>query len=203
MKRSLTAMLIFLGLGCAVAWLSRPGPAPAPAPAVTGLPLDGSQDVRPVAGLRPLPESEAERQKLAALAPLPRPRDTYRSVGFEQLSGFEYRLDQRGRPAVPGQVPPGVEQLNGQLVGLSGYMLPVSADTEGVTAFVLVKNQLFCCYGQTPRVHEWVWVEMQSPVQVLTDRPICVWGRLRVAEEMEGGRLKSLYRLDGRELEAL
>lgn len=114
-------------------------------------------------------------------------REGFLPVEFSLLAGFQAAL------GVP--LPSAVAALDGQIVTITGYMVPVAFSDDKVSAFVLVRNQLLCCYGQEPRVNEWVFVECAPPVKPLMDEPVQVFGRLRVAPEGKDGELACLYRL--------
>jgi hypothetical protein len=102
----------------------------------------------------------------------------------------------RSSPNDPASlVPPEIRDLNGRKIAILGYMVPVDYEAEGTNRFVLLKCTLACCYGKLPRVNEWIDVTMEGGKRVpfYQDEPVWVYGRLEVAEEIEGGNLVGLY----------
>lgn len=160
----------------------------------------------------PLPQRDfpetAELEELARSAPLPKRTDGYIPLTFDPLSDFEYPIDMSGsvlslpdgsKPTIPERV----KKFDKQRISLSGYMLPLHMEAETVTEFILIKNQLLCCYGQTPDVNEWAIVVMERPVPTSLDEPVTVSGTLQVGEATKDGQLLCIYRLSGERLEVM
>ena len=96
------------------------------------------------------------------------------------------------------QIPADVRALDGKPVSLKGFMLPIQLEGAQTTDFLLLKNQMLCCYGTTPRITEWVNVRMGGKgVKVVLDQPLAVCGTFHVGELRENGDLVGIYRLDG------
>lgn len=121
-------------------------------------------------------------------APAP-PPDPYQELTFKSLGGFPYE------PGKSGPLPDRVTRFNGKKVEMTGFMVPVDMDEHGVASFVLVKDQMMCCYGVAPALNEWIFVSVLKRVPVSMDRPVSVFGTLDVGEDVEDGEVLSLYRL--------
>jgi hypothetical protein len=71
-----------------------------------------------------------------------------------------------------------------------------------VTEFILLKNQMMCCYGKPPVINEWIRVKMSTGVKPAMDQTITVFGTLHVTEYKENSQMLGLYRLDGEKTES-
>lgn len=113
-------------------------------------------------------------------------------VDFDFLGGFDYEKD--------NVVPAKVMELDGKDVKVIGYMLPVDFDTGEVRSFMLLNNQMGCCFGVMPRVNEFVYVEMPEgkSTKYMTDIPLRVTGKLKIGE---GNLVGGLYTMKGRKVE--
>lgn len=129
------------------------------------------------------------------LAPAPAATGSaYEKVGFQALGGFKYEPKK-------SQLPESVTRYHGKKVSIDGFMVPVDMDKDGVSSFVLVKDQMMCCYGATPALNEWVFVSLAKRAPVAMDQPITVYGDLQVGEDVQDGEVISLYRMSGERIE--
>ena len=108
-------------------------------------------------------------------------------VSFKFLGGFDYSADKA--------IPEPVMILNGEIVQVTGYMLPVDFDEGRVNSFLLMNSRLACCFGVMPRENEFIYVEMPEGMttKFMTDIPINVAGKLEIGE---GNLVGSLYTID-------
>lgn len=56
---------------------------------------------------------------------------------------------------------PDVASLMGTKVYLKGYMW-ATQDTEGLTSFILLKDNGECCFGGRPKSHDYIWVKLPT-----------------------------------------
>ncbi len=198
---------LFFILGCLIGllwlWTRSPGPStssPGASPTPTelvGEPLQGEPlATAPVMGKRPLPPgvSMAELEKGA---PPPLLRGNYQPITFTQLSAFSCTPEE-----VP-KIPSNIQALNKKPVAVSGFMIPLGADAQGVTEFILVKNQLLCCFGQVPRPNEWMMVSAARPVPISADKPITVRGKLKVHQPETDSGENWIYEMREAEVEVM
>jgi hypothetical protein len=133
--------------------------------------------------------------------------ERYVSVSFSQLSGFPFRVpDDLANPSadlaeanrnVREQIPDGVWKLNEKDIALTGFMLPVRLKDGLATDFMLLPNQLSCCYGVKPRLNEWVIVHTAGKgVKAVMDTLVTAQGTLHVGAQRENGSLLGIYRID-------
>lgn len=132
-------------------------------------------------------------------------------VGFDQLASFHFEVTEdmvedsgnssAASQEIAVQIPPAIKALDEQQVLVTGFMLPVTVQQGLVTDFMIAKSPAFCCYGIIPKVNEWVTVHMTGKgVKAVTDRPVCVSGRLHVGENRENGLLVGIYSMDAERL---
>jgi hypothetical protein len=132
----------------------------------------------------------------------------YKKVTFRALGSYEYEVpdpqeirESADPTKVPeDQVPAEIKGLDGEPVVLAGFMVPIELTRDGeVVSFALTQDQMFCCYGVPPKMHEWVMVEMADgeTAPFSNDLPVATFGELTVGEEIEDGYVLSLYRMKG------
>jgi hypothetical protein len=133
----------------------------------------------------------------------------YLEVGFDKLSAFPVRVIYETvnpatlayAPKILGDIPPTILALNEKKVAVKGFMLPLKQQDGFITEFLLLKNQSMCCYGMSPKVNEWVQVQMKGKgVRSIMDEPIIICGTLHVGEYQENQQLAGIYRLAGDKL---
>jgi hypothetical protein len=97
------------------------------------------------------------------------------------------------------QIPDKVKSLNGKKVAVRGFFYPMTVVGDGsVSDFLLLRNQIYCCFGCAVRTNEWVYVTPKTgkPIKAnLTSRPVTLYGTLEVGEKFDNGCLLNLYRL--------
>lgn len=108
------------------------------------------------------------------------------NVTFDLLSGYDYEKE---------PIPELVKSLDGQRVAITGFMLPVDFDGGKVKSFLLLQNQMACCFGMTPKDNEFVYVEMNNGgnTKYMPDWPLTVVGKLEVGKKL---LVNSIYRME-------
>lgn len=158
-----------------------PEPPPPPAPPVL-------EPLRPI-GVEPAPAAKKD--------------DGHLGLTFDKLASYQYVYPdiQAGEP-LKDQIPESVKKLSGQDVSIQGFMIPVKLESDRVVEFLLVRNQLACCFGVVPRMNEWLHIKMApgKSSSYSVDLPITVYGRLDVGELVEEGVVMSLYRMEATEV---
>jgi hypothetical protein len=197
------AVVACLGIGASLTFMltrGKPETAAAPAaPVIKGKPLvNYGGKVDPPAGTAP--------------ASTPTPTESadgeYLALGFETLSSFFYMAPSMENALKPDrkkdvQIPSPVKSLSGKKVTIRGYMTPTNGDpTQGVTQFMLVKDQSMCCFGRWPRLNEFVMVSMPQgkKTQWVQDQPVTAIGTLQVGEDIIKGVVLSIYRMEAEDV---
>ena len=65
-------------------------------------------------------------------------------------------------------------------------MLPLDGEFDNVRTFVLLKDQMACCFGAIPLLNEWVYVEVpqKKKIRSYQDVPISLRGTFRVGTKV-------------------
>lgn len=125
----------------------------------------------------------------------------YQAINFNDLSDYYYHTpDPWDKPdpelVKKSIIPDHIKALNGTRIAISGFMMPLNANIEGITEFVLNGNYDMCGFGGPVMANEWAMVTFTGKGKVpYTHLPLTVFGTLEVGEERKDGRLYSLYRL--------
>lgn len=133
----------------------------------------------------------------------------YLRLGFDRLAAFKFvapAFDPTADPKAPlptgeEQIPAPVKAWNGHKAIVTGFMLPTKLQGGLVTEFLLVRNQMLCCYGTAPNMNEWVVVKLKKGVRPLMDVPVSFYGTLKVGALFENGYMTGIYLLDGERME--
>jgi hypothetical protein len=129
----------------------------------------------------------------------------YPAVGFDKLASYNFDVPDDGpvtNTAVPDkvddQIPVRVKAYNSQKVCIKGFMLPLKVEDGAVTEFLLLKDQSMCCYGNVPKITEWISVKTKSKgMKPIMDVPVNIEGTLHVGAMRENGYLVGIYHMDG------
>ena len=185
---ALALLLVSIAIGCAPAE-SRVAPPQRPAP---GARETGST----TAGDRAQEEAAGAAAPVVAVKPPPVATGDgrVREITFDDL---KLPLE-KGEPFDRGILPPAVDALQGQRVRIRGYILP-SFQQRGITQFVLVRDNMECCFGPGALLHDCVVVRMRPGKSAdFSIRPVAVAGSFRI-EELKGpdGKHLAVYAIDG------
>ena len=92
--------------------------------------------------------------------------------------------------------------LEDQLIKIRGYILP-SFQQDGITRFVLVRDNMQCCFGPGAALYDCIVVEMESGKSTsFTVRPVTVEGVFTVHEyKGPDGKHLAIYHVKGRSAE--
>ncbi len=108
---------------------------------------------------------------------------------------------QKGDPYDASALTDKVKQLDGKMIRIRGYILP-SFQQNGIKQFILVRDNMECCFGPGALLHDCVVVEMLPPATAtFTVRPVSVEGSFSI-RELKGpdGNYLAIYHLDGKEV---
>ena len=93
---------------------------------------------------------------------------------------------------------PSIEKLFGRRIRIRGYMFP-TLKKRGLTQFVLVRDNLECCFGPGAALYDCILVHMQDGKSAeYSIRPVAVEGTFRFEEFVDyDGTIRAIYHLDG------
>jgi hypothetical protein len=152
------------------------------------------------AEVRPVPAAAPASRQAAESPPSPPAAvATGRQVSPRDISFDDVKLDiQKGDPFSRDLLPKRVTALEHGRVRIRGYILP-SFQQTGLTQFVLVRDNMECCFGPGAALHDCMVVRMVAGKTAnFSIRPVAVTGTFRV-EELWGpdGKHLAIYALDG------
>ena len=134
----------------------------------------------------------------------PKEVDGHLEIAFARLSDFKietpaYNPDVKPEEAmavVEKQIPEAVKRYDGRRAQITGFMLPVKMEGQLVSQFLLMRDQMMCCYGVIPRMNDWVVVHTAKPVRYTPDVPVAFRGKLSVKAMQEQGFITGIYLLE-------
>ena len=90
-----------------------------------------------------------------------------------------------------------IDELSGATIRIRGYMLP-SFQQKGITQFVLVRDNMQCCFGPGAALCDCIMVDLKGTTTTYTVKPIAVEGIFKVEEFLDpDGNVLAIYHLDG------
>jgi hypothetical protein len=181
------AALAMLSAGCGSS--VRPGDDAGEIPVISAVdtPRAGARK-EPVAQEAVTPTEPPEAQNVAP-----------RSKSIREISFDTIKFDiEKGQPFERSMLTPQVEKLDGQRVRIRGYMLP-SFQQSGIKQFVLVRDNMQCCFGPSAALYDCIIVEMINDQSCdFSVRPIAVEGKFAVREfKGPDDTHLAIYHLDG------
>lgn len=128
----------------------------------------------------------------------------YLKLGFDRLAGYKFIApaydpvtDPKAAPPTgDDQIPAEVKAWSGHKAVITGFMLPTKLENGKATEFLIMANQMACCFGTVPNMNDWVVVSMPKGVPVVQDVPISFYGTLKVGALYENGYMTGVYAMD-------
>ena len=121
-------------------------------------------------------------------------KDKLQNITFDDIK-FEMK---KGTPFKRDMLTTAIEDLHEQKVTIRGYILP-GFQQKGITQFVLVRDNMECCFGPGAAIYDCIVVEMIAGTSAsFTVRPVSVTGTFKIDEfkDPDGNHL-AIYHLDG------
>lgn len=133
--------------------------------------------------------------------------EAYQSLTFNMLTSYPFREPNWAKMEDPAyisslklneQISPQIQAMNDKKVEIQGFMLPLDMLEGNLRTFMLLKDQMACCFGNIPRLNEWVYVRVpkEKKISVHQDIPITLFGTLRVGAKFEREVLTGIYHLE-------
>jgi hypothetical protein len=127
----------------------------------------------------------------------------FEPLAFRDISDFTYDVNwerdgiEFDFTSYSQRVPKHLREKSGRAVAVEGFMLPTVVDENNmVKEFLLLPDQMSCCFGKSPEANGWVVVSSSDGVEVLMDQIIRVNGNLTVEERWDEEYFVGLYHLD-------
>jgi hypothetical protein len=143
----------------------------------------------------------SEGSATTAEKPKPKPKRNWSSKKVNEITFDDLKLDiKKGGEFERDMVTDSIEDLSKKKVRLRGWILPSSVyRQDGIREFVLVRDNLECCFGPTAAIYDCVIIEMvKGETADFTTRIIQVEGEFAVKEyEYPDGGHYAIYRIKG------
>ena len=150
---------------------------------------------------KPADNNNSEDPEVSNLPPLEEGSE-YQPLAFRDMMNFEYVVEweKDGQEfdfsAYAQRVPKRLRDKSGNLVAIEGFMIPTIVDENNeVKEFLLLPDQMSCCFGQAPEANGWVVVHATKGVEVMMDRIIRVTGQFSVEERWDEEFFVGLYHM--------
>ena len=89
-----------------------------------------------------------------------------------------------------------IEAMAGQRIRIRGYILP-TPQKNGITTFVLVRDNQECCFGPGAALYDCILVDMRKgKTAEFSIRPVAAEGIFDIRELVIGGKHLAIYHLD-------
>ena len=177
---------------------------------VVGLSLGAFQLLpksHPMRALRGVNERTDQALEPISVQPVPSTTEPYQSLTFNMLTSYPFREPNWAKMEDPAyilslkldeQISPQIQAMNGKKVEIQGFMLPLDMSDGNLRTFMLLKDQMACCYGNMPRLNEWVYVRVpeKKRVSIHQDVLVTLVGTLRVGAKFEREVLTGIYHLE-------
>ncbi len=136
---------------------------------------------------------------LSGVADVARSDDTQRRGKPQDITFDDIKFEmKKGTPFKRKMLTKKVVALDEKPVTIRGYILP-GFQQKGITQFVLVRDNMECCFGPGAALYDCILVEMvKGTTASFTVRPVSVTGKFTISEfeDFEGNTL-AIYRIDG------
>ena len=121
-------------------------------------------------------------------------------VGTKDLTFDDVKLDlKKGDTYTSSLLTDKVKGYDGKAIRIRGFILP-SFQQNGIKQFVLVRDNMECCFGPGALLHDCIIVEMVAPATATySTRAVSVEGTftLRELKDPADGKTLAIYHLDG------
>ena len=154
-----------------------------------------------VDGKKTTDENESFVEEFGTLPPL-EPDGAYNSIAFRDLTDFEYSVEweRDGKEfdfsSYAQRVPKKLRKISNTKVAIEGFMIPTIVDENNeLKEFLLLPDQMSCCFGQAPEANGWIVVSAEQGAEVMMDRIIRITGELTVEERWDEEFFVGLYHI--------
>ncbi|MCA9125937.1 MAG: DUF3299 domain-containing protein [Planctomycetales bacterium] len=146
-------------------------------------------------------EAAAENTEATAKIQGEVPRKTVRRKGEINFDDLKFDIE-KGGEFQREMLTKEIEALNKKTVRIRGYIYP-TFQREGIKEFVLVRDNLECCFGPGAAIFDCIRVKMEpGKTATYTTRPVAVRGKFEIDEfRIPDGPLLAIYKLTAIEVQ--
>jgi len=199
--RLLWALLGAAACGCRPSAPSSPSGSEAAGSFKLRPPLNASCPPSAAASTPPAVAASTPPAVATAAAPDPAPPAASPAAAADPAKARETTFDdlkfamEIGAPFSRSLLTPQVESLFGQRIRLRGYLLP-TLRKRGLQQFVLVRDNMECCFGPGAALYDCVLVTMaEGQTAEFTIRPVAVEGVFDFEEHAPLGTTLAIYKM--------
>jgi uncharacterized protein len=123
---------------------------------------------------------------------------------FDTLAAFEFDVadtSATNRAALDKAaklIPEAIKKLDGKVVRIRGFMMPVKESDGKATEFLVTRNQPACCYSGPIALNEFITVKTSGKgVEENMDEVVAIEGTMHVGLITDGYSVVGLYQMDG------
>jgi len=148
-----------------------------------------------------VPAAEPPAAATKPVVPSRPSRSTARSKGDITFDDLKFDIEKGGKYE-ESMLTPEIKALGKQTVKLRGYILPNSVyKSSGIDQFVLVRDNMECCFGPGAAIYDCVIVNMEKGKTTdFTTKPIAVRGKFEIEEfRFPDGTLAAIYKMTATE----
>jgi uncharacterized protein len=132
------------------------------------------------------------------------------NADFETLASFDFNIpdsaitNRADSDKLAKQIPDAIRKLDGKVVRIRGFMIPLKESAEKTTEFLITRSQPSCCFSGATGISEIVTVKASGKgVFVKMDDAVAIEGTLHVGPIMDSGYVVGIYQMDdGKMVEA-
>ena len=161
----------------------------------------------PMRALRGASERTDQAQEPGVVQGARSTKGAYQSLTFNMLTSYPFKEPNWAKMSDPAyiaslnldeQISPQIQAMAGKKVEIQGFMLPLDMSDGNLRTFMLLKDQMACCFGNIPRLNEWVYVRVpkEKKISIHQDVLVTLFGRLRVGAKFEREVLTGIYHLE-------
>jgi len=123
-----------------------------------------------------------------------------KKIGVEAISfdDIAFEMDKE-EPFKRSLLTEKINDFEGMAIKIRGFILP-SFKQDGLTQFVLVRDNMECCFGPGAALYDCIMVQMQPGESAsYSVRPVTVEGNFKIQEWKDyDGVIRAIYHLDGK-----
>jgi uncharacterized protein len=123
---------------------------------------------------------------------------------FEMLASYEFDVadtsasNRVAMEYVTKLIPEAIKKLDGKVVRIRGFMIPVKESAGKATEFLISRNQPSCCYSGVTALNEFITVKTSGKgVDEIMDEVVAVEGTLHVGLITDEYAVVGVYQMDG------
>ncbi|HKD36118.1 MAG TPA: DUF3299 domain-containing protein [Pirellulales bacterium] len=134
---------------------------------------------------------------------MPRPAVASGNQAIKDITFDTVKLDlKKGDPFKRSLITPAIEKLDGGRIRVRGYILP-PFQQSGLTRFVLVRDNMACCFGPGAMIYDSMIVELKPGLTIdYVISPVAVEGTFNIrVVDGPGGKPISIYHMLGEKVE--